>query len=431
MNFLKSLCFALVLLSFPEPLFAGDGNVNQKALSLNDCVKVALESQPALTISQQKQIEAEEKFKEEKSKLFPRLDIEATYDRLDYLPSSKKYYIGDSYDDYQGYIKGSYAIFDLKAWLRKDIAGKSIDSEKQGVRAARQNVIFDVARAYYTFAYTSNLVNVKEKGIEQMETYLSLAEGLYKIGKVGKIDVLRAEVQLSNIKQDSIKAKNNLKLARMKLNDAMGIDINSEVKIDDALRFSGNKMDLNECVKEAFENNPRWENIEIDIAKARKKIGAEQADFLPKVKAFAYSGYEWSEEFPPDEDRYGAGIKAEMPIWDFGEIKSRVNQERARLAQIEAQKNLLEKEIVLQVNTAFFSMEDAAERVNYAQKALKQAQESFEIAKLEYKKGFGSSTDVLDIQVALLESENNYIEAIADYNISKAGLTLAMGKDNY
>lgn len=410
---------------------AQEDSIGQEVLSLEDCISIALKNHSALTISQQKQIEAEEKFKEEKSKLFPRLDVKATYDRLDYLPKSKEYYIGHSYDDYQGYVEGSYEIFNLKNWLKKDVAGKSIDIEKQEFRATRQNVIFNVAKAYYSLAYAINLVEVKEKAVKRMEAYLSLAETRYKVGKAGKIDVLRAGVQLSDIRQGFIKAKNNLKLAKMRLNDAMGMDINKEIGINDVLNFAGDKTGVSEYIKEAFRNNPQWQELAISIARAQKEIGAEQADFLPKIKAYAYSGYEWSEEFPPEEDRYGAGVKASMPIWDFGEIKSRVNQEKAKLAQIKAQKILLEREIVLQVNTTFFNMENASERVSYAQKALKQAEESFEIAKIEYKKGIGSSTAVLDTQLDLLQAENNYIEALVDYNISKAGLMLAIGRESY
>ena len=59
--------------------------------------------------------------------------------------------------------------------------------------------------------------------------------------------------------------------------------------------------------------------------------------------------------------------------------------------------------------------------------AVEQSQEDYKIAQVRYSAGVGTNLDVIDAQVALTTAQTNYIQALYDYNTSKASLDKAMG----
>jgi outer membrane protein TolC len=72
-------------------------------------------------------------------------------------------------------------------------------------------------------------------------------------------------------------------------------------------------------------------------------------------------------------------------------------------------------------------MVEAEKRISTSQVTVEQADEDFKIAQVRYSAGVGTNTDVIDAQVALTQAKNNYIQAMYDFNTSKANLTKAMG----
>ena len=72
-------------------------------------------------------------------------------------------------------------------------------------------------------------------------------------------------------------------------------------------------------------------------------------------------------------------------------------------------------------------MNEADKRIETTQVAVEKAEEDYKIAGVRYSAGVGTNLDVIDAQVALTDAKNNYIQAMYDYNTSKADLDKAMG----
>jgi outer membrane protein len=79
------------------------------------------------------------------------------------------------------------------------------------------------------------------------------------------------------------------------------------------------------------------------------------------------------------------------------------------------------------VQSALLNTGSAAQRVEATQKAIEQARESLRIEREKYDLGKGTTTDVLDAQSALLDSQTNYYRALSDYDVALAQLRLATG----
>lgn len=88
----------------------------------------------------------------------------------------------------------------------------------------------------------------------------------------------------------------------------------------------------------------------------------------------------------------------------------------------------VELNIKAQVRSAYLDILASEERVNAAEAALQQALESLRIEQLKLQTGKGIVNDVLDAQADQLQNEVNYLQAIADHNISIIALQRAVGR---
>ena len=176
----------------------------------------------------------------------------------------------------------------------------------------------------------------------------------------------------------------------------------------------------------AFESNPQLRRVKESIAATEAQIKAERAAYWPNINFKADYGYEWG-DWPPKEDIWHIGLAIDIPLWDGGITKARVNQAKATLERLKATEQLLVKQITLQVQRAYLSLKEAESRVSTTEKSIEQAKENLRIVEGSYKLGTGISRDVIDAQVALTQAQTNYLQALIDVQLAKADLERAIG----
>jgi len=436
---------------------AQEGETTPK-LTLQECIKLALKTHPEMKITQAQLKEASGKYKEINANYFPKFSIGTSYSRLDYAPQFKVRYLGDSLNDYQTSLYLKQLIYDsgktsrLKEWARKNIA-----VEEENLRVAQQDLIHSVTKEYYGLIFAYNMVNVKQEAVRQIEAHVDVANAMFTSGKVPKVDVLRAEVQLANVQQELSKAQNALLIASAQLNDLIGRDIDTPTPIDTQLGFeeSAAALAVHEAegmslrgtkqseelrgtkqtnltarsrsyLESAFESNPQLRRIRESIGVTEAKIKAERAAYWPNINFKADYGYEWG-DWPPKENIWHIGLAIDLPLWDGGITKARVNQAKATLERLKATEQLLVKQITLQVQRAYLSLKEAESRVSTTEKSIEQAKENLRIVEGSYKLGTGISRDVIDAQVALTQAQTNNIQALIDVQLAKADLERAIG----
>jgi outer membrane protein TolC len=80
-----------------------------------------------------------------------------------------------------------------------------------------------------------------------------------------------------------------------------------------------------------------------------------------------------------------------------------------------------------EVKSLLEQTEEARDRSAAQRFALRQAERGYEIARAQYREGIGSQLEITDAEVALRQSEFNYVEAVYDYLVAQTRLDQAMG----
>ncbi|WP_196593094.1 TolC family protein [Pectinatus sottacetonis] len=336
-------------------------------------------------------------------------DIDHSYGNV--LSASIPVYTG-------GALENQYKSADLGV----EISALTLENEKQTIQ-------LQTIQDYYKILDCQNIKKVRQSAVTQYSEHEKVAMAKYNAGVVPKSDLLRAQVNLADAKQNLITAENDLQIAVTDFNKLIGQNVLTDVEpSDNYLTNTEYPNTLQKCMDTALQNRPDGLAAQKAVLQAQKSVKSAKAGYLPQVSIVAQKDIAGNSMFDDDQtDKSAIGVQADWTIFDSSVTKSQVKQAEATV--IHAQQGVAETndQILLDVRQAYLSMEAAKRNIETTKIAVAQAAEDNRIAQVRYQAGVGTNSDRLDSIVDYVTAQMNYNQALYDYTISRAALNKAMG----
>ncbi|PJC72434.1 MAG: TolC family protein, partial [Syntrophobacterales bacterium CG_4_8_14_3_um_filter_58_8] len=157
------------------------------------------------------------------------------------------------------------------------------DSFRSDLDNIRTQVSFGVKQAYFGLLQAGRNRDVSREMVEQFRQHLDQARAFFEVGAKPKFDVTKAEVDLSNAKLNLIKAENALRLARVALNNAMGLSEAPDYEVADQLSSLRAEIDLNEILRKAYDRRPDLKAIAVKRKSLEQSIELARKGYYPSV----------------------------------------------------------------------------------------------------------------------------------------------------
>jgi outer membrane protein TolC len=269
---------------------------------------------------------------------------------------------------------------------------------------------------------------VAEDVIKQFQLHLDQAKGFYDVGTKARIDVIKAEVDLSNAKLDLINKDNAFKIAWVTLKNTMGVPDAPEhtYTIEDKLSFEQYTTTQEEAIARAFENRPDLKSISARRQAAETNISLAQTGHYPVLSGNAI--YSWAGEQPTNmEHGWSAGLVLTVPLFSGFLTSNQVAEAKANLYVLKANEEFLRQQIMFEVRQAYLNLQAAEASIATAELAAQQAKENMELANGRYAAGVGSPVEVSDAFATYVTAQANYTGALSNYKIAQANIEKAMG----
>ena len=395
------------------------------SLDLEECIKIALENNLGYQISRNKVEVKEEQVKEAKGANRINAKFQGGYIRMNEAPDMESIAEGDySYLYTSGYgvplisvnvSKVLYSGGKLETFI--DLARAEQSIAVNDLEINRQELIFKVTESYYRVLQAEGMKKVSEQALTQIKAHLETSRSLLEEGMIAPIDLNRINSQLSHLEHNLIRAENGYMMAAYNLNSTLGIPLQTSIQLRNTLSYEACDITLDEALDSARQHRPEMHNVNeqrvimkgmVDIAKSNRK---------PQVVMNMESGLAgWK-----------VAVIGEVSIFDGGVNKSKIKQAELNLSQVEQSKKQLEQLIEFEVRSLFLNMKEAEKLFRVTEQGIKDSKESFRIAQVKYNEGIATNIEVIDAQSALIEAETNHLNALYDYNTSRAALIKAMG----
>jgi outer membrane protein len=406
-------------------------------LTLRDCIRIALETNPLPRIAQGNVISARESAGEAKAPYYPELGLQTFYKRWQshaFLPSLSipgqhiPTIVGPT-DDWMGGLNARYILFD-SGRRQADYQGAlaRLGSAEEEKAKVRQDVMLSVYQGYYELAAALETQMVAVENLRLAQDHLRLAQERKEAGAVSKADVLRIQVEVSKARLGLVRAENQIRTSKANLNTVMGLPAESLLTIEPKAGEidSPDSLNIARILDRAVHNRPEIKSALKRIEAQQEGVAAARSAFGPKVRAEGSYGRHDSNFFPNDEE-WLAGIIIEWPLFTGFSRKHRLAKAKAEVFKEEAGARQTFLQVKDEVMQTYSRLRETYESVQTNKVLVQDARESLRLARERYEVGAGTVTDLLDAQTDLARALAGQVQADWNYHLAKAALQRAQG----
>jgi outer membrane protein len=443
--------FVLTLLFgvFIVPLYAepGDEEAGQASrLTLVECIKRALADNPSVQEVQWDVAIRKSELQQAQAGYYPSGELvnfvgvvnDAKGDLLRY----RKFDIDERLSPFTR-LEGQI-VYPLFTWGKitngVKAASKGVEQEILSVDQKKAEAVREVKEFYYTLLYTRQVQSLLDDVREGFETAVKTADERLKEGKVTQIDVLNLKVGYAGVAKEVQKLNNGIELSRAALLRVIGLPQTSLFDIADTQLTPqpAQLKDLNYYVERLFANRPEWRKLQIGLKAKEAELKIATSDYFPTLFLAVPLRYGYApgrsrqlNPFANDDFNFGAAGPVLGFRWSlgFGETAAKVARSRAELMKLQSQEKTATLSFPVEVKEAYLNIKEAEERIKVTAEGRKAGRALVALGAANLELGIGEPQEVFLGLGNYTRAANDYYEAVKDYNLALAKLSLVVGEE--
>jgi outer membrane protein TolC len=293
--------------------------------------------------------------------------------------------------------------------------------------SARGEVVQQVASAYlHALAAASEVDNAK--ALEQADqVQLDHAHAEHEAGTGANLDEIRARVQLQAQQQALISAENSLEKDLILLKREIGIDPGQKIVLTDRVPYGDLAAQTPEEIRAiAYKNRQDYQNLQNQVVELKAVYGAYRSQRLPTLTINGNYGI---------TDVSGAGSHGtflaqgtlSVPIFREARLRGDIESAHAQLDAAYAQIEDLRGHIDQQVRSALLDVDAAGKLIDVARSNVELATRALSDETERVNGGVDDNLPLVTAQATLASAQNNLVESLYQYNLSKLALARAAG----
>lgn len=446
--------------------------------SMDDCVNYALKNDPNI-----KKLEYTQKIQKSavgvaKSNYFPTLNGGTGYN-INNTRNSGSSGLPDSVNNnYYGLnLSINETIWDFGRTTAK------INMNKYNYEAAGYDLAFQKAISTYNtrLAYTAVLAARANEDINARSVRINMlnvdrTKAMYEVGLKSKIDVVNAEVNLTEARISLLQAQNTYQTNLIKLNNSMyymdapdysikdtetfnfqknysakneldvaydrknydensveaelkdGAILTSGIEKQDILKtynFKPFTMSMADAIKTAYANRPDLKSLELVEKASEESLRALKKSYLPSINGSA--GYSMGSYSDYNSSTVGIYAGVNLPAVNAMSIKYQIDQGKSYLDIAKNNVTLLKENIYFGVQGYYVNMKQLEKTIPLMSQRVQQALENFELADGRYSVGLGNYLELQQAQTNYNNAQLAFVQSVFDYNQALFYLKESMG----
>lgn len=328
--------------------------------------------------------------------------------------------------------------------------------------------IFGVKMNYYGVLAAKATLDVNRANVQINERNYQRTKAYFDEGIKSKIDLVNAEVYLSDSKVTLVESEKAYKNALVQLNNAMYIAFAPEYEIEntETFNFQNNyapvnlekideKKDLSkppkdvnnafltsqvekinvldnykfkpfpytfeESVNLAYKNRPDLKAYDATLKAMQESLKYTKREYLPEISATA--GYGYRDQYNTNSFNVGINLSSNVNI--KGQ-KHKIDNAKIQVQLAENEIDQAKQDIYFEVQNLYINMVQLEKQIPLLAIKVKQTLENFELADGRYAVGLGDYIELQDAKVNYNNAQVSYVQTVYNYNVARANLEKAI-----
>ena len=417
---------ALFLLFF----LAGVSTSQAQVWTLQKCIDTAQVHNKNLQIGRHNMTIGEQKMKESKANLIPKITANTEYKYFTSLPYQlmplstfnptapegqfKEAQFGVPHN-INANLQLSMPLYNPQVYGAIQTTKIASELTELQYKKTEEQVYFEISNLYYNAQILHHQIDFIDNNLINAERLLKNTQLLNEQLLAKGTDVNKVKLQVSQLttQKETISSKYNQVLNALKF--AMGIAIEQNIQIDSSIQYQTEKKYEQSSTLDILMIAGQNRLLSNELSTLRK------LSFLPSFNLFATygtTGLGYDKQPNNFLNFYPigfAGIQMSYPLFNGTVTKRKINQKKLELKNIELQSELLIEQNKMQVENGNSQIKVAQKSLETTSEQIHLAQRIYEQTILQQKQGIASLTDVLLADNTLREAQQTYLSAVIDY----------------
>lgn len=393
-------------------------------LTFNQALVRALSNNEGLKVAKERVVETQARVQESKTNFLPQVNLGYTFTPSQRFPVIK-IPAGVFGPEEQTFQAGFAQKNSLQLFVNQPIytGGRlnnaygittaSLDASKLELDRTRQEIEYRVVETFYAALMNKRGVAVADEQIRISERQLELAKVRFESGTVARLDVLQAEVELANARARRIQAKAQVDTAMQALRGVLSLPQSQALELEGSL----DEPVIGHAREELDTLLPQRPDL---LAFTARREMAEYASNLAHSEWQPNLSFTGNMQYQQDSvgsllarnnQSYAFGVALSVPLFSAPGARARRSAAESQMRQAEHGLRYATDHARLELESAWTALEASADVVATQEKALELARESVSIAQVSYENGVITSAELNDVQVRLLQTEWNLMQA--------------------
>ena len=268
----------------------------------------------------------------------------------------------------------------------------------------RLSVMANVKRAFYDVIRRKEQLANAQSNLDLVQDLRRRVEVEVTVGEKGRLELTRADAELSRAHAATRSAEVELAASRAVLKAAAGMSPEESPDPVGVLDQQVQLAPLNDLRRRLLAEHPAISEAQSRAAQARTLVDDERARRIPSPAL--YSEY----EHQPDLSFYRLGLSVSIPLWDHR--KGPIREAQAAAARSEAISRQRELEVTAALERAYDQYQINTQQVEALQSgSLREAEAAVDAASAAYRFGERGIVEVLDAQRVLQGVRTDLLDA--------------------
>lgn len=311
-----------------------------------------------------------------------------------------------------------------KRALRKGIAVKDAEVMKRELDSMTLEVIMTVKESFFDLYAVQKVIAITREEEEIIRRMAKVAETMYATGERAQVDVLKAQAEITMLKQklfDFLAQENTLKA---KLNTLFNRRADSPLGAVVTPPETGFSSNVDALFVRAVKNSPEVQAAQAQIERYDLERKLMVKESMPDYKL----GLEYR-DYAASDDMVMFTISVDLPVWR-SKYQAGVREAEKMRASSQATREVAERQSALDVQDAYFKLLTARRTLDlYRTELIPQAEARFSASEAGYRTGKVDFMDLLESERFLLNARVMTAMAEGAMGMQAARLERAVGGD--
>jgi len=311
----------------------------------------------------------------------------------------------------QPVFTGGKLLFGLKSAKQMEKAEKSLLISKKNEIKAKTKSIF------YSIILLNQSKKIVDNGLKLAKDIEDKIRVMYEEGMTKKLDLLRAENRVREMKAQKDEVISQIFEAKNQLKNILHISLDKNINVIGVIEEVPLSYKSNLLEKKLIANNPVLKSFENQLKASKLNLKSKYSDLIPNFSLGAQYNFRGDVlgDFSDWTSYYSIALNLSIPIFQGFSKKYNIALAKAQKNEVELQSEKYKNQLLAELKNTIKRSLYLKQKIQYSKANFENTKEEFNIARTTYEEGMLSYTDLEQIQNKYLSSQLNYFQSIYEF----------------